>query len=382
MQPISPPTTRHQIHLGAKKKILGFALSLAAACLRLRNRLLGPPPNHKKAVLLEPFGLGDIISLQPLVRSLLDKGCEVVLCGKTPWKALFPPQPRFTWLNSELPWGTHDEKAKYRLSALTGPGFRHFLRRFRQEALGGVGFDTRGDIRSVITLYLAGCSRVITLSHYIGSDMAVPAVAGRLIPYDRDRRRWEMNLRFLSAMSPPLRPAPPRPPAFAHLGAPALATGKIIGIIPIAPWPGRLWAPEKWSELIEALRRQGFEPRAFCGPGQESLTREQAGEVEIVACPSIEAWARALLPCRMVVTLDTGPMHLADALGIPVVSLFGPGLLPLWAPSEPRSRIVAHQDFPGAVCHQVDANIPIGRKSMGKITVVETLAAIQDCLSS
>jgi ADP-heptose:LPS heptosyltransferase len=71
-------------------------------------------------------------------------------------------------------------------------------------------------------------------------------------------------------------------------------------------------------------------------------------------------------------------MHLADALGVPMVALFGPGLLPLWAPNSRLSRVVSHQhDADFRACHQVEANIALGREFMHRIQPAEVLAALR-----
>ncbi len=375
-----PPDPRYTIRLGAREKCLARLLSAAAALLRCFNGLFGPRGVSRRIVLLEPFGLGDVISLQPLVDYLLNRDYEVVLCGKASWKALFPPRPRFRWIDSGLPWGTHDEAAKYRLSAYFAPVFRQFLLQFRGAARGGIGLDTRGDIRSTITLYLAGCSKVATLSHYLGTDLAVPAIAARIVPFARDCRRWQLNLRFLEVVEAGFDAAEVKPPGFSHLRADAPATNA-IGLVAVAPWAGKLWKAGRWQQLIASLRQRGYQIRALCGPGQESLAKQEVGDAELTVCGSVQDWARELSSCGLIVSLDTGPMHLADALGIPVVALFGPGMLPLWSLSGPRSIVVDHQDCPDFVlCHPVDKNIELGRKFMDKISVEEVLAAVLDRL--
>jgi len=80
---------------------------------------------------------------------------------------------------------------------------------------------------------------------------------------------------------------------------------------------------------------------------------------------------------KFVVSLDSGPMHLADSLGIPVIGLFGPGKLPLWVPSGKLSVVIHHQDKAESVpCHQVDTSIEIGLKAMDLINVEEVLDAV------
>jgi ADP-heptose:LPS heptosyltransferase len=71
-------------------------------------------------------------------------------------------------------------------------------------------------------------------------------------------------------------------------------------------------------------------------------------------------------------------MHLAEAIDIPVIALYGQGKLPLWAPSGPHSVVIAHQNDPDFfVCHPIDENTHLGQKFMDKITVEEVLAAAE-----
>ena len=83
-----------------------------------------------------------------------------------------------------------------------------------------------------------------------------------------------------------------------------------------------------WRGLIEALPEARFE--LFGTPGDRPLAaavadgwpagrvRNRAGETDL------PGFAAALRACRLLVTNDTGGMHLANALGVPVLALFGP----------------------------------------------------------
>ena len=122
---------------------------------------------------------------------------------------------------------------------------------------------------------------------------------------------------------------------------------------------------------------RGWELIGLCGPNQSQKAAEQLGpEVPLAECASLESWAREFNQCAFVITVDSGPMHFADALELPVIALFGQGKLPLWAPSGKQSVHLSHQDDPDFyVCHPIDQNIPLGQKFMNRITVEEVLAA-------
>ena len=153
--------------------------------------------------------------------------------------------------------------------------------------------------------------------------------------------------------------------------------------MPIAPWPGKWWQPARWASVISTLRERGYEVVALCGPGQSALTSGQLhSEVSIHECGSVAEWSRELAQLNLLVTLDSGPMHLAEAVGTPVVALFGQGLLPLWAPSHPGSEIVTHQgDADFRVCLPAGANIANGQEFMRRISVEEVLEAVARALA-
>jgi ADP-heptose:LPS heptosyltransferase len=245
---------------------------------------------------------------------------------------------------------------------------------------GAIGIDTRGDIRSVLLLHALGCARVLSLTRYLGSDLRVPKASAELIPFSLQLRRWELNLGFLEPLGLSVKPGSIPPPFFPHLASPKRPARRDIALMPVAPWRGKLWLPPRWQRLAQQLRQKGWEIRVLCGPGQRALALEQADVgAEVVECGSIEQWAAQFARSTLVVTLDSGPMHLADALGLPVIALFGQGWLPLWAPSGRLSRVIAHQDDPDfAVCHPIDANAPLGQKYMNRITVEEVLAAVEE----
>ncbi len=361
------------IHIRLTKRLASHTLALIALPLRLLNAWRATPPDQlRSVVIIEPFGLGDIISHEPLVRALRQAGWKVTLCGRPEWRVLFPGIP---WVDSEAPWGRHARAEKYVLREYLSPAFARFLRALRNSTRGAVGIDTRGDIRSVLLLHLAGCRRVITISNYAASNLRILPGAAERMEFSNRLRRWQMNLRCAEPLG--LNAAGLTPPAFPHLRVSA-ATRSCVGLVPIAPWKGKWWDQEKWIQLAVQLQSFGLEVRGLCGPGQRDLARaELGGNVEVLECRTVEEWARRVQEHVAVVTLDSGPMHLADALGVPVIALFGQGSLPLWAPSGPASITVHHQTDPDfKLAMPTEENTASGRQFMGRISVEEVLAAL------
>jgi ADP-heptose:LPS heptosyltransferase len=364
--------------------LLPGGLGLLLHAWRAIRRRVRPASQSRTVVILEPFGMGDVISLEPLVRTLTRRDFAVVLCARQAWQPLLAGAYPLTWLDARVPWATYDDRRKYVFSAYTAPPFRAFAAALRRVGRGALGLDPRGDIRSVLLLHWAGCDRVFTLSHYAGYDLRMFPGAATIVPLALDRPRWENDLALAEALLGERR-LDRTPPCLPHLARREQASGsRGLGLVAVAPWEGRLWEPAKWQELQARLREEGWEPLGLCGPGQEELARSQLGpEAPLRPCGTIEAWAEQINRLALVVALDSGPMHLADALGCPVVGLFGPGQLPLWAPSGPRSRVIVHrEDGLGAALHQAAVNLPLGRRQMQRITVAEVLAAVRALTSS
>lgn len=104
-----------------------------------------------------------------------------------------------------------------------------------------------------------------------------------------------------------------------------------IGIIPgVGGKRGnRAWPVENYRTLIQTLlaSQPGLKILLFGGPDEAGLAEALADYPEVenhCGAHNILATARLMQTCRVMVGGDTGPLHLAAALGIPVIGLFGP----------------------------------------------------------
>jgi heptosyltransferase I len=94
-------------------------------------------------------------------------------------------------------------------------------------------------------------------------------------------------------------------------------------------WPTKRWSPERYGKLAKRIREElGVPVVVTTGPGEESLFRtiaEFSGSPSPVHMPvSFLQLVPLLKKARLLVGGDTGPFHLACALGTPVVGIFGP----------------------------------------------------------
>ncbi len=126
-----------------------------------------------------------------------------------------------------------------------------------------------------------------------------------------------------------------RPEDEASLGAKLSAAGLpdsgYLLVNPFSRWPSKSWPLERYARLLPALRLETAMPIVIAGGGDEA----QAGEQLVAGLPPGTAVSLAghlslgelfalLRRARLVISVDSGPMHAAAALGTPVLALFGP----------------------------------------------------------
>jgi len=95
---------------------------------------------------------------------------------------------------------------------------------------------------------------------------------------------------------------------------------RLVALHPFAAHAGKVWPAARWLELMRLLDEQGA-PWCVIGQGA-GLEGVPAGRDLRNRC-SIRQSAALLAACAALVTGDSGPMHLASAVGTPVVALFG-----------------------------------------------------------
>jgi heptosyltransferase I len=110
-------------------------------------------------------------------------------------------------------------------------------------------------------------------------------------------------------------------------------------------WGSKCWPSERYGELHRALaERYGWQGVIGFGPGESHLAesvRRSAGSPEpIVEMFNLKQLVALLRRAKFLVAGDTGPLHLASALGTPVVGLYGPTDPARNGPYSPRDIVV------------------------------------------
>jgi ADP-heptose:LPS heptosyltransferase len=125
-------------------------------------------------------------------------------------------------------------------------------------------------------------------------------------------------------------PLPFSAEAVAHVdaGLQGLGGDGLVVLNPGGGWASKLWPPERFGELARELRRLGLHPLVSWGPGEEELADRVVAASGGAAARSFPTtlldYVEIARRARLVVAADTGPLHLACAVGTPVVALFGP----------------------------------------------------------
>jgi len=122
----------------------------------------------------------------------------------------------------------------------------------------------------------------------------------------------------------------------------------------------RAWHAARFGELARRLcRRLDARVAVLAGPGEEALAdvvaRGLPGGSFVVCGPTggVRRTAAILERCSLFVGSDSGPMHIAAALGVPTIGIFGPGLPRNTAPlGRPGTVVTVGRDYPCAPCRQ------------------------------
>jgi heptosyltransferase-1 len=96
---------------------------------------------------------------------------------------------------------------------------------------------------------------------------------------------------------------------------------------PGAGWGAKRWPAERYGRVARALAEDGVRTILNCGPGEGELAREaesaSEGAAKAVQC-SIGELIALTRRAQLFIGGDTGPLHLAAALQLPAVAIFGP----------------------------------------------------------
>lgn len=127
-----------------------------------------------------------------------------------------------------------------------------------------------------------------------------------------------------------------------HLDA-DLSGNDIVSIFPGASIRERLWGTDRFSALAALFRGAGYLPVVVGGGGERPAGEEiaAAGGVNLAGRTSLAGTACLINRSSLLVSGDSGILHVGVGLGVPTVSLFGPGIAAKWGPRGALDVVVA-----------------------------------------
>jgi heptosyltransferase-2 len=213
-----------------------------------------------------------------------------------------------------------------------------------------------------------------------------------LFGFDRPLVRGHATALYAEALRPlgitgpgPLRLALPdaaRAQAAAALGG---VRRPAVGLAPGATWATKRWAPERFAALGDALHARGFDLVLVAGPGDAAAVAafRAALRAPLAADLSplrVAPLAAALARLKLLVACDSGPVHVAGALGTPVLALFGPTSTVRWSPPPPGRALSLGLDCQPCSNHGGE-RCPLGHhRCLGDLTAEAALAAAEELL--
>lgn len=158
----------------------------------------------------------------------------------------------------------------------------------------------------------------------------------------------------------------------------------VVGINPGAAYgTAKQWGVGKYVELINHLRGAY---RAKCilvggavdsACGEKIVSTTPSGVANLIGKTSISQLVAMIKRCRLFVTNDTGPMHVAAAAGVPIVAIFGSTDPATTSPYTQR-RVIVRKPVDCSPC--LLRTCPIDHRCMETISVQDVALAAEDCL--
>ncbi|HXY29669.1 MAG TPA: glycosyltransferase family 9 protein [Gemmatimonadaceae bacterium] len=330
-----------------------------------------PPPMTVEAprrvliISLRRVGLGDVLLSTPMIADLhrVFPAARIEMLVSPEATPLLEHQPG---LAEAIPydWG-HGLRAARRLRA------RHY----------DWVFDLDSKERTVALCLLSRASvRVGASGHWYSRFAYTHGVVDHKLRSEYNARARQ---RLLEAIGVPTTPTRPR----LHLTPDERSTGRelaralgvgdgAVGIHLSSGNRAKEWRVEGFAEVARGLAASGFSPLILHGPGDEGLVarlRSLAPETLVAPALPLRQFLALLATCQAFVSADNGPAHMAQALDVPTITIFGPSRPVRWTPGD-LGVVVRAEHVPCLECgHSI---CPIGHDCMVELSGRTVLDAV------
>ena len=314
-------------------------------------RVVAHPKALRRVLLVKLSSLGDVVCALPLLESLrLGLGPDVHIG----WAV----RDKF----ADLLYGNPHLSHVYQLRGRGLMEAAAFGKRLHEESAWDVALDAQGLLVSGIVTRFSGAKTRIGFDRNREGNRLFLTHA--VVPGRQRASIVEKLLGFCDALGLPR--VPPRRQTYLAEGESEAAqyllggTGNpVAGLIVGASRADKAWPVERWAEAARGLTRQGVRVVLLGGPGEKQTAARIIADAPSTAAADLtgkttpRVLASVLARCHVVIGGDSGPTHLAVAVGTPVVGLYGvtdPVLTgPCWGPGPAIVLDYAEGDAPPAV---------------------------------
>jgi ADP-heptose:LPS heptosyltransferase len=243
--------------------------------------------------------------------------------------------------------------------------------------------DLQGLLKSAVIARLVAGKRTIgfprrhlrePLARFFYTDTPDPGDAPHVI---------NKNLQLLSAVGI-ANAAVHFPIRIPRLSPAEITSGRYAMINPGAAWPNKRWPPERFGAVAAAMQRElGLRSVVMWGPGEEALAAAVVGASQGAADHAPRTRIADLVAlsrdARVMISGDTGPLHIAGAVGTPLVALFGPTSPERNGPWSPRDVVISS----GSQCACFyERRCRKSTPCINDITVEQVVDGVRRCLTA
>ena len=209
------------------------------------------------------------------------------------------------------------------------------LRRLRERRYDAV-FDFQGLLKSGVLSRLARSLKRIGFAREHLRESGSSAFTNQRLSLPEDVRHViDRNLYLLRAVGVetsertfPIA-VPEEARRLAEEGLASCGISEYVALNPGGGWPTKRWSPERYGKLAQEIQRNwNLASLVLWGPGEEGMAEEivssSAGAAQQAPATELKQMIPYLEGARLFVGGDTGPLHIACALGVSVVGVFGP----------------------------------------------------------
>lgn len=163
---------------------------------------------------------------------------------------------------------------------------------------------------------------------------------------------------------------------------------RVAAIHPTSRWLFKCWRDEAVAEVIDYLEGRGVRTVLTSGPDNKELERvrniislAKSSPLDLSGRLTLKRLAALYKRSALFFGVDTAPMHMAAAVGTPVVALFGPSDSDIWGPfTEKRIIISRKNEFPCVPCNKDGCGGSKKSRCLDEITTQEAIAAIEELI--